>query len=36
LNGIQLTEVAFNKHVKKNCEGHVVEVDGVKYKLVRA
>jgi hypothetical protein len=34
-----LTEVAFNNRVKKNqktCEGRVVEVDGVKYKLVAA
>jgi hypothetical protein len=31
-----LTEAEFNKRVKKNCEGRVVEVDGVKYKLVRA
>jgi hypothetical protein len=39
LNGKKLTEAEFNNHVKKNqktCEGHVVEVDGVKYKLVRA
>jgi hypothetical protein len=37
LNGKQLTEAEFNKRVKKNnCEGRVVEVDGVKYKLVRA
>jgi hypothetical protein len=37
LNGIQLTEVEFNNHVKKKtCEGHVVEVDGVRYKLARA
>ena len=35
LNGIQLTEVEFNNRVKKNCEGKLVEVDGVKYKLVR-
>ena len=36
LNGEKLTEVEFNNHVKKNCEGKLVEVDGVKYKLVRA
>ena len=36
LNGNQLSESTFNKRVKKTCEGRVVEVDGVKYKLVRA
>jgi hypothetical protein len=37
LNGEKLTEAEFNKRVKKKtCEGRVVEVDGVKYKLVAA
>jgi hypothetical protein len=31
-----LTKVEFNKRVKKTCEGKLVEVDGVKYKLVAA
>jgi hypothetical protein len=35
LNGEKLTENEFNKRVKKTCEGKLVEVDGVKYKLVR-
>jgi hypothetical protein len=36
LNGKKLTKVEFNKRVKKTCEGKLVEVDGVKYKLVAA
>jgi hypothetical protein len=37
LNGKELTAVEFNNHVKKKtCEGKLVEVDGVKYKLVAA
>ena len=33
LNGEQLTEVGFNKRMKKSCSGKLVEIDGVKYKL---
>ena len=38
LNGKELTEAEFNAHPKPtaSCEGKVVEVDGVKYKLVKA
>ena len=38
LNGKELTEAEFNARVKPTatCEGKVVEVDGVKYKLVKA
>ena len=38
LNGVPLTEAEFNAHIKQkpSCEGKVVEVDGVKYKLVKA
>ena len=34
LNGKYLTEVEFNKRMNKSCSGKVVEIDGVKYKLV--
>ena len=34
LNGEQLTEAEFNKRMNKPCSGKVVEVEGVKYKLV--
>lgn len=34
LNGERLTEGAFNKRMSKPCSGKVVEIDGVKYKLV--
>tara|TARA_R110001632_G_scaffold73781_6_gene169525 strand:- start:3568 stop:3798 length:231 start_codon:yes stop_codon:yes gene_type:complete len=34
LNGEQLTEGAFNKRMNKPCSGKVVEIEGVKYKLV--
>jgi hypothetical protein len=38
LNGIKLTETKFNQKTKKtkksSCEGKMVEIDGVKYKLV--
>ena len=37
LNGVKLTESEFlNKTKKASCEGKTVEVDGVKYKLVKA
>ena len=38
LNGEQLTEAEFNARTKQkpSCEGKVVEVDGVKYKLTKA
>ena len=38
LNGKQLSEAEFNARTKQkpSCEGKVVEVDGVKYKLVKA
>ena len=34
LNGELLTEAEFNNRMKKPCSGKVVEVEGVKYKLV--
>lgn len=36
INGNQMTEEEFNKYVgnKTNCNGKIVEIDGVKYKLV--
>ena len=38
LNGEQLSEAEFNARTKQkpSCEGKVVEVDGVKYRLVKA
>ena len=38
LNGKELTEAEFNARTKPtaSCEGKVVEIDGVKYKLVKA
>ena len=38
LNGKELTEAEFDARTKPapSCEGKVVEVDGVKYKLVKA
>ena len=38
LNGEQLSEAEFNARTKPapSCEGKVVEVDGVKYKLTKA
>ena len=38
LNGKQLSEAQFNAHTKPkpSCEGKVVEIDGVKYKLTKA
>jgi hypothetical protein len=38
LDGKKITEEEFNKYTKPkpSCEGKVVEVDGVKYKLVKA
>ena len=37
LNGVELTEIEFlNKTKKASCEGKMVEIDGVKYKLVKA
>ena len=38
LNGKELSEAEFNARTKPtaSCEGKVVEVDGVKYKLVKA
>ena len=34
LKGKQLTEAEFNKRKNKSCSGKVVEIEGVKYKLV--
>ena len=34
LNGKELTEAEFNKRTSKACSGKVVEIEGVKYKLV--
>jgi hypothetical protein len=38
VNGKKMTEEEFNEYIKPkpSCEGKVVEVDGVKYKLVKA
>ena len=36
LNGKLLTEQEFNKRMKKPCSGKLVEIEGVKYKLVEA
>jgi len=38
VKGKQLTEKEFNKYIKSKptCEGKIVEVDGIKYKLVKA
>jgi hypothetical protein len=38
VEGKQLTEKEFNEYIKPKptCEGKVVEVDGIKYKLVKA
>jgi hypothetical protein len=34
LNGEQLTQAEFDKQSEKNaCEGKIVEIDGIKYKL---
>ena len=33
LNGVELTEEEFLVKTKKSCEGKIVEVDGVKYRL---
>ena len=35
LNGENLTEAKFNKRFQKPCSDKVVEIDGVKYKLVK-
>ena len=34
LNGLHLTETEFKNRMNKPCSGKVVEVEGVKYKLV--
>ena len=34
LKGKELTEAEFNNRMNKSCSGKVVEVEGVKYKLV--
>ena len=34
LNGELLTEAEFNRRMSKACSGKVVEIEGVKYKLV--
>jgi len=34
LNGVHLTEAEFNKRKNKPCSGKVVDIEGVKYKLV--
>jgi hypothetical protein len=38
VNGKKMTEKEFNEYIKPkpSCEGKVVEVDGIKYKLVKA
>jgi hypothetical protein len=38
VNGKKMTEEEFNEYIKPkpSCEGKVVEVDGVKYRLVKA
>jgi hypothetical protein len=36
LNGKKFTEAEFLNRVKPTCEGKVVEVDGVKYRLIGA
>ncbi len=38
VNGELMTEKEFNEYIKPkpSCEGKVVEVDGIKYKLVKA
>jgi len=37
VKGKQMTEEEFNKYIRKpTCEGKIVEVDGVKYRLVKA
>ena len=34
LNGVHITEAEFNNRMNKPCSGKVVEIEGVKYKLV--
>ena len=34
LKGERLTEAEFNQRMNKSCSGKVVEIEGVKYKLV--
>ena len=34
LRGEKLTEAEFNKRMNKSCSGKVVEIEGVKYKLM--
>ena len=34
LNGKRLTEAEFKNRMNKSCSGKVVEIEGVKYKLV--
>jgi hypothetical protein len=34
LNGEKLTETEFNNRMKKPCSGKIVEIGGVKYKLM--
>ena len=38
VNGKAMTEKEFNEYIKpkSSCEGNLVEVDGVKYRLVKA
>jgi hypothetical protein len=38
VNGEEMTEKEFNEYIKPKptCEGKIVEVDGIKYKLVKA
>ena len=33
LNDVELTEAEFVAKTKKSCDGKIVEVDGVKYRL---
>lgn len=36
VEGKHMTEEKFNEYMNPTCEGKVVEVDGIKYKLVKA
>ena len=35
IEDVKYTEEAFNTKIKTTCEGKTVEVDGIKYKLVK-
>jgi hypothetical protein len=36
VEGQRMTKEEFNEYIKPTCEGKVVEVDGIKYRLVKA